>query len=556
MTWYVDQQVGSDNNHGRSIGQAFQSVEFATANALKAGDTLFIKGIYTNSSYDSTYQFSGNIQDPFIWKKENTIRINNLHGKPGQYISLKPYDQHTVLKGDGANIFRMVNASYVRIEGFEMEGEVEKIPLSTALALQFVYKSNNGSIQYRVPPGTLDSVVERMTLPALSNISRPSYTDTRGIYLTDVHHIDIIGNHIHHTPGTGLRVAVCDHINIIGNEVNDCSRKSYSGTHALVVTKAKSLDTDTTHKIFILQNKIHHNYNEIYSWAPTKTFITPKIDEGKGISLQRNTAAGGWTHGRFWVANNLCYWNGYSGIHSNGGTRMDFVNNTCYLNSFTGSITDSSNHSTGNNIGISSSDGQDIRILNNIIVVDASFGGFAISVRNTAPIQVSHNMIYGVKAPLQQDPDVVSIQNQTVMDNPLLVDPMAENFQLQPTSPAIGIANPLFAPTVDYAGKARGGQPDLGALEYQITSAIKVKKNVPKVIVFPNPTKSQVHLRGDLLEKGIDELVVFTLSGKEVTNTISIIQQSSSQFKLDFSQLPQGVYLIQMSASTHRVVKK
>ena len=89
-------------------------------------------------------------------------------------------------------------------------------------------------------------------------------------------------------------------------------------------------------KINILRNKVHHNYNEIYSWAPTKTIITPYIDEGKGISLQRNdiddnntptdnTDDTGWLRGRFLVANNVCYFNGYSGLHSNDGTRIDFI---------------------------------------------------------------------------------------------------------------------------------------------------------------------------------------------------------------------------------------
>ncbi|MDY7396810.1 hypothetical protein UMM65_16295 [Aureibaculum sp. 2210JD6-5] len=390
--YYVNKQSGINSNNGESPSKPFKTVEHAVG-FLSAGDTLLIMGTYTNNSYKSNYLFSGNINDQHIWHQENTIRINNLNGSKHKYITIKSYDDNTVLKGDGANILRTTNSSYIRIEGLEIYGEVEKIPLSTALELQFLFrKDGSTNSEYRVPKGTTTAQVEQLystegSLPELGKVSRPSYTDTRGLYISKVHHIDLINNVIHHTPGNGFRVSDCDYINIIGNEVHNTSRKSYSGTHGLVVTNADSgiqgtEDTSTGYKIFILKNKVHHNYNEIYSWSPSKTLITPRIDEGKGISLQRNDIDDnetpndksddtGWQHGRFLIANNLCYWNGFSGLHSNTGLRMDFINNTAYMNSYTNTVT-YANDQKGNNIGMSTSGNgsTDIKFINNIIYID------------------------------------------------------------------------------------------------------------------------------------------------------------------------------------------
>lgn len=473
-SWYVSQESGSNGNNGLSASTPFATVANVVNNYVQAGDTVFLMGEFVNSSYDPNYSYPDDINDPHIWTQENTIKINNLHGSAGAYITFKSYDQTTVLKGDGANILRVSNSSYLRFEDLTVEGEVDRIPYSTALALQFLYReSGSTNTLYRVPPGTSDEDVENMTFAVLNNISRPSYTDTRGIYMSNVHHIDILNNLVFNTPGNGLRVAGGDYINIIGNEVHSTSRKSYSGTHGLVVTNANSIDTYEGYKIFITNNLVHHNYNEIYSWAPSKTIITPRIDEGKGISLQRNDLANGWTHGRFLVANNITYWNGFSGVHSNTGIRMDFVNNTCYMNSYTNTITYAGQTQSGNNIGISTSSGDDIRIRNNIAVVDASWNGFAISSANTTNLEVADNLIYGLNASLATDSDVTAVEVNTTIMDPLFVDAAQFDFNLQASSPAIGLANLATAVNTDYFGVSRDAMPDVGAVEY--SSALPVE---------------------------------------------------------------------------------
>ena len=387
-----------------------------------------------------------------------------------------------------------------------------------------------------------------MTFPVLGSVDRPSYTDTRGLYLSYVDHIIIRGNTIHHTPGNGLRVADCEYIDILENEIHDCSRKSYSGTHAMVVTKAISTDNIDNYKINILRNEVHHNYNEIYSWSPLKTFITPRIDEGKGISMQRNSEEA-WTHGRFLIANNLCYWNGFSGVHTNTGKRMDFINNTCYYNSYTNTITYAGGNQTGNNIGISAQESEDIRMINNVVFIDNAWGGFPISVANTGNFTVYDNMVFGDNGPLNQDGGVFAVRVDTTVSDPLFENPEQFDFHLKATSPAIGVANASFAPDNDFYGNPRDASPDLGAIEYDSIVGIGENYTATNPMVYPNPFSSILNI---IYPGEIGLVEVYTLTGQKI-HTGNIMPNKN---KIDLSFLERGCYLLRVNNSGITIIKE
>ncbi len=556
--WYVDQVNGTNtSSSGTSPSNAFKTVEYAVKpnnNFVQPGDFVNIIGEYHNTSYDPNFTFDNSLVNPgnptdlrrngitdiHIWHGENTIRLNKIHGThDGGYITFRPYDSNTVLKGDGANIFRIQNCSYLRIEGFDIEGEVDRIPLETAFYLQFIYINSsstitklnaagtgdttnlvpalntvnevvnylpfNDSVYYRVPPHWDDNMIDSNNVSnggpgwiLLPNITRPSYTSTRGIYVSNAHHIDVVNNIIHHLPGGGLRFSETAYYNAIGNEIHNCSRRSYGGTHALVGTKAISKakkvpisgngdddaeypEDDLNYRIKIIGNEVHHNYNEVYSWAPSKTIITPHLDEGKGISMQRNlnnNSNAPWNLGRILIANNICYWNGFSGVHTNDGLRLDFINNTCFMNSYTNTITYAPN-GTGGNIGISSSSSDDIVIKNNISVIDRDLNKFAISADPASTnLTVKDNVIWslgsGPESDFQQDPEIVAVEVNTIIANPLLTDaPTAYNppsynfdFHVMAGSPAIDAADTTCAPFDDFYNIVRDETPTIGAIEY------------------------------------------------------------------------------------------
>ncbi len=503
--FYVDQTNGDDNNNGISPSTAFQTFEKAansvTQNNNSQGDTIKIMGEYHNPVFDEDFKYTGVDSIAHLWNAEKTIFVSDLHGKANKYITITNYDNNTILRGDGSNIVRIINSSYINFEGFNIEGMVDSIPLSTAHSLQFVYIRYNNSeplegtttapsasdIHYRNDDEIIDGdgIIESTDkFTDLSNYSvvRPSYIDTRGIYISNCNNVNLSNNKIHHMPGGGLRVSESKDITIKANEIYRTSAKSYSGTHALVVTKTKP--SSKQYSITIENNDVHHNYNEQYSWAPTKTKITPRIDEGKGISLQRNNT-NAWkgvnNSSRILVKNNLSYWNGYSGFHSNDGYKIDFINNTAFCNHYTNTITYANGEQKGKNFGISAQKGDDIKFYNNISVVSVpddvpAWHGHAISSANTTQLEVKNNVSFDLQGNLELDPDVVEINRKIA--NPMFKDAPSAfedqnydfDFHLTNASPAIDYADTTKAPKMDFEGNPRAllNSDDDGAYEFGI----------------------------------------------------------------------------------------
>ena len=566
QTYYVDQQNGQDSYDGLSTATAFHSFD-AAASVVQAGDTIAIIGVYHNPSYDLNYTYNAP-NDAHLWHAENTLQINGLNGTANAYITIKSYDPNTKILGDGANIVRIQNCSYLRIEDLNIEGEVERIPLSTALALQFIYiiADNNmtgtptqpdmSDIHYRNldEVNDNDGVVEETDVYTdISNlpVKRPSYIDTRGLYVSNCEHLELKNNKIHHMPGGGLRVSDSKFVTISANEIYRCSARSYSGTHALVVTKTKPIGS-VDNSILIERNLVHHNYNEMFSWSPKKTIITPRIDEGKGISLQRNNT-NDWVNGqgRILVANNLCYWNGFSGAHSNDGYRIDFINNTCFMNSYTNTVTYANTTQQGQNIGVSTQRGHDIRMINNISVVDARWGGFALSASNSSNIEVRNNLIYGVNGCLAHDSDINDID--TIEQNPHFVNAPTNyldethifDFHLQAGSPAIdqGMTG-NFIPVNDFYNQQRDALPDIGAIEFGTTGVSELKNKA--WVIYPNPATDKLFVKGLLKDMSY---TIFDLSGK------ILFQGRTMHRSIPLNALAKGQYLVKISSQYYRLIK-
>ena len=367
---------------------------------------------------------------------------------------------------------------------------MERIPLETAKAVQFVYKDakDGDAIKYRVDPSLSPKEIDALTLEKLgSNVPRVSYTDTRGVYVSDSHHVELSGSHVHHLPGGGVRFAKSEFFSVFDNEVDNCARKSYSGTHALVATYTTDLlprETDaaageTDYRGIIVRNKVHHNFNEIFV-VGTKTFVHAKIDEGKGISLQRNQKFK--DGGRILVANNVAFWNGYSGIHSQDGDNVDMFSNTAYMNSYTNTrgAVQRRRRREGReqHRRLSVQGGKDVRVANNVAYIDTSWRGMPVSIANEkGHVVVANNLVYGEGSEaLKLDLDFERLAVGTVNADPefeFVENESGESeaskfhsFRPSTYSPAIGAAAARWTPCEDFFGNRRSSTaPSIGAVE-------------------------------------------------------------------------------------------
>jgi len=438
-------KVGSDVTGNGSINNPYKTLDKAST-FLNPGDTLFVRGgIYANINFNN-----GD-----MWKDESTVRISNLNGTASKYIVIMPYNNESVtFKGDATFIFLIRTSAYVVIKDFEIYGEMQNIPLDTAIYYQFAYRSgtNTEPTLYRLPRYTNTN---QSNLPNISaqTIYRPSKFNTHGFTIQSSHHIEVYNLHIHHMPGEGFRYGGSDYIKIIGNDIHDNAQRSSGGVHGISCYGLTSIDANDSVKILLARNKVYNNWQTYPSWSEQKTIFTAVIDEGKGMTVQRtNSTASNWLHGRIRFENNVTYNNGLSGIHINDGDRVDIVNNTCYKNSHTGS---------GSNIGISVQGGNDVKVYNNIVEADLSFGGYSISVGSVTGLDVKYNLING-----GLDPTLTLNATKSTKGVANFVDSANKDFHLQSTSLAINKGDTGYAPKNDYDNKIRDNKPDLGAYEY------------------------------------------------------------------------------------------
>ncbi|MFK7978734.1 MAG: GEVED domain-containing protein, partial [Saprospiraceae bacterium] len=441
----------SDPTRGFSPTKTFKTIDFAAKEKAQAGDTIFVKrGNYYNEN------FGDNKTD--IYSNQKTVNINEVHGKRDKYIVIMPYNkERVVFRGDGSVIFQIRNSSYIKVQDFIVIGEFKNIPLADAKKYQFKYLDKNGVERSRIGNQNLtDAQIANLKLTKITeSITRPTYFDTKGLLVQSSRHITIENNNVSFMPGTGLRFQSCDNFICKGNTVNNCSRRSAVGTHGLVVHSLKSKGTSNAIRVVIEQNKVHNNYNELYSWSPHKEFIKTEIDEGKGISMQKNYAANGWKNGKVLIQNNITYRNGLSGIHINQGDRMEIVNNVAFRNHFYGH---------NNNIGISVSNGKDIKVYNNIAVADDSWGGNALAIDNSTNVKASSNLYVGKVAD-----DFAALDNKLIQvtDKPLFTNANNRNFNLVNGSPAINAGVAGITPDDDFFGNDRDNTPDIGAIDYK-----------------------------------------------------------------------------------------
>jgi parallel beta-helix repeat protein len=448
--------TGVDVPASGSIGSPYRTISYA-ANTLAAGDTLFVRGgTYTNATYGDNY----------YWNQDQTAEVGSKNGTATQYIVIMPYPTESViLRGDGDFIFQVRNSSYIKVQGFVIVGETDNITLALALQYQFAFRrtTNTGANnvhENRVPVGTTTNQSGLENISALE-IFRPYYFFTHGIVVQNSHHIDIVGNTVHHMPGEGIRFAGSDYINCNKNIVHNNARRSSVGVHGISCYTLRSIDANNGTKIIFDGNTVYDNYCEMASWAEGKTIFTAEIDEGKGLTIQRSFAGGTgeWDNGRILFINNIAYTNGLAGIHVNDGDRIDIINNTVYRNDRYGS---------GNNLGISIAGANDVKIYNNISVADLSWGGFTISATpSSTGVVVSNNLVDGVgSASSGLDSDIDAIDINTINGAPTFVNAAIRNFKLQSTSLGINNALASVAPSKDYFDVTRDATPDRGAAEY------------------------------------------------------------------------------------------
>lgn len=446
-----------------SSGYGTRDNPFATAQYAAdlldgtGGFVVLLDGIYSNAHFN----------DGDIWKIEQTIRINNVHGTYENPIVIRGDTPtgHT-LKGDGGIVFQLRVSSHVVLEDLNLLGEVQNIPLQDAWDHRFDYMvEDDPTVYQRLDPALTPEQIEAIgnTLPDISNqvIIRPSYYSTDGLLVQSSRYVTVRNCRVGYMPGTGLRIQSSDFVNVENNIVHNSSRRGSVGNHGMVIhsvtNKVDGLTVnDEGYRVNIVGNTVYENFNEVYSWSSLKTFVTPHIDEGKGITVQKTDSTFDTGTGRILIANNVVYANGFSGIHTNYATKVDIYFNTAIENTASG---------TGTNVGISVSDSLKCNVINNIAYSTNTFGGKVYSTDSTDlagnEIVFKKNLAVGTIDSIFDAGDFIMA---TASELGLMSAP---EYRVSNTSIAVdaGDASVLSLVPLDKDGNTRDSNPDLGAYE-------------------------------------------------------------------------------------------
>lgn len=421
--YYVSSLTGNDNNNGTSTSTPFKNIQKA-ADIVLPGDVVNVmNGTYTNSCAQC-----------------DVIKITRA-GTAAAWITFQNYAGHApkIEFNSWAGFFLGSGAAYIRITGFDIQGNNANVTLPNALN-QPQSCANPGGSPTPIYNGTGIAADGRNTT------NKP-------------HHLRFDNNTVHDCGGGGISGIQSDYITIEDNLIyNNCWYTIY-GNSGISFWQLWNFDGTTTTHNFIRRNRCFGN--RLYVPWIGQCAIT----DGNGIIIDdsRNTQNGsnlGVYTARTLIENNILWNNGGSGIHTYESDHVTILHNTAYQNSQSTEI---------NNGEIFANSSSDIKIMNNILW--AAAGNLINSNYNNTGITYDYNLHWGGTT-------AALVGANTVVANPSLVLPeltLNADFHLLTGSPAINEGDNANSNASDFDGVARPYAffVDIGA--YEKTGALPVE---------------------------------------------------------------------------------
>ncbi|HEY6433905.1 MAG TPA: hypothetical protein VIZ17_18140 [Acetobacteraceae bacterium] len=277
-TFYVSAGTGNDSNAGTSVGAALASLQ-AAEQLVRPGDTVEVmNGTYTGPYYGDVLDIttSGTASKPITFE-----------AAPGQ---------HPIIDSSGTWNAIDIQASYINVQGFTVEGDAAKYTLAQAQAQEL----NPGN-----PVFNGNGIVTR----PVTGGSAPN-------------HIVIENNTVYNEPGGGIVANGSDYLQILNNVVHNTSNWSLYDTSGIGIYASVNSDTKPGVHSIISGNTSYANVNMI------PDLYTNSITDGEGIGLDTNTNYVGVIE----VEGNLTYGNSGPGIEDFKTNNAVITGNTSYGN--------------------------------------------------------------------------------------------------------------------------------------------------------------------------------------------------------------------------------
>jgi hypothetical protein len=504
-----------------------------------------------SNPYNSWKKFTINSGNTYLQKAGTTYNTNStitISGKSNVIIGAygtgaKP---KIVASGTGSHIINVTSSSNVTVKDIEVFTSGK---WTTAIIIQGNNAANN----------TIDNTVLRktewgvrvITSASGNKILRSTINDILddGVYIKDASTIEIgfctiydvnkkylVNTDQAYSSGDGIQIASTNNLNFnIHDNIID---------HSSMGNKFAIIAYGNNYSGVIERNTIIGNASKVVSGIylhPTSKTVTIRYNHIK------NSNYGIYNYSKADVYYNI-FSNNKTAVHTMSGYTLNARNNVFYNNTAT-AVSSSSNTSTTlrNNIFNISGSGKAIKtsgsVSSNNNMFNTQTSGF---INNYATLAAWRSASGNDKASL--------------VGNPGFVNPGNQDFKVVSTSQAInkGVNVSLVK---DYFGNTvpSSGAPDIGIHEFRtgksgeeiaFSDSLTGEK---QMLVYPNPStngKFAVAL-GKTVEKA--DFEIFDMAGRLV-KTATVVQTAEGH--LDMSTMPDGAYLIRVSAGHENKVLK
>ena len=439
QTWHVAGS-GNDSWEGTTLPRAFRTLQRA-AGVVEPGDTVMIG--------------DGEYATPAETPASSVVVIDRS-GRPDAWITWRARDgANPVIRPTGWNGI-LVTGSYHRFEGLTIEGANDSITLAEALA-----DAKNAK-----PNGRFN---------------------TNGIFINGrlrppeqkPHHVLIRNCTVAKCPGGGIVAIESDYLTVEDCRVFENGWFMRYGGSGITTLHNWRFDDAPGYHVVIQRNRVWNN-KTLVPWekvgrlsdgngilldvteedaegasnpnADTAIAASPSSGEGPAVpktAPSQKLPRPAWK-GRALVANNVCAFNGGSGIHTFRTRHVDIVNNTTYWN--------------GQIVGypeLFANRSDDVVILNNIIVPRPA--GKVTSNNRNGVIRWDYNL-YPVSQTVFDAPNDLVADPGFVSED---LDRRVPRFRTRPDGPATDSGSAELPQRTDITGAARprGRSPDRGAYE-------------------------------------------------------------------------------------------
>jgi hypothetical protein len=194
---------------------------------------------------------------------------------------------------------------------------------------------------------------------------------------------------------------------------------------------------------------------------------------------------------------------------------------------------------------------------NNIVVLSNANPVVTNIGPNTAPetFTFSNNLWYHADNPNWSGPDIPVVESNPVLNqNPLLQDPVNEDFSIPMNSPAAGQGLPLDDPQFDFLQQLFADPPSIGAVEANPVSAVFQGADAAPtgLLISPNPASGSFRLvfPSSMRPKFPLPVVLTDMAGRVV-----LLQTlTNDEDMLDGAHLPKGLYMVWAGRFVGKVV--